>query len=179
MIGFFWVVVISVTMMTGYKLLAGGEPEPEASGPQDESAALERQVADLEAKLQANPKDVHALISLGDTYLQLRDAHKALSALEKAESLAPDDAHVQSDLGTLYQQMGQYGKALEKFTKAVEADPGRLGLLLHIAMIHRTQGNADKAREVLQTLLGKNPEPRVAEMARRLLSGIDAEDGAR
>jgi cytochrome c-type biogenesis protein CcmH/NrfG len=176
-VGFFAVVTISVTLLTGYRLLAGASPGPKADHREDQSAALEKKATALEASLRTKPEDVRGLISLGDTYLDLRDGARALPIFERAERIAPGDAHVQTDLGNLYQQMGRLDVALEKFSRALQLDPSHAGVLLSIAIVHQAQGNRDKARGTLHALLAKNPEPQLADAARKLLAKIEGEHG--
>ena len=177
-IGFFSMVALSVALMTGYHLLAGGGKKLEAAHQEEQPAALAKRASALEASVQANPQDVRALISLGDTYLELRDGARALPVFERAERIAPGDAHVQTDLGTLYQEMGRHDAALEKFNKALTLDPTHASVLLNIAAIHQHQGNRDKARGAIQALLAGNPDPQLANSARRMLAQIEAAHGS-
>lgn len=177
-VSFFSMVAISVTLLTGYHLLSGGGKRPEAAHQEDQSAALSKRAASLEASLQANPEDMRSLVSLGDTYLELGDGARALPIFEKAEQIAPGDAHVQTDLGTLYQQTGRLDVALEKFSRALQLDPTHASVLFNIATIHQQQGNRDKARGALRALLAGEPEPRLADAARRMLAQIEGEHGS-
>jgi cytochrome c-type biogenesis protein CcmH/NrfG len=176
-VAFFSIVAISVIMLTGYRLLADGGPKHEVAHQEDQSAALVKRAADLEASLRTKPEDVRTMVSLGDTYLELRDSSRALPLFEKAERIAPGDAHVQMDLGSLYLNMGRSAAALEKYERAFALAPNNGEVLLNIAAIYGAQGNRDKARGALQALLATNAEPSIKDAGRKLLAKIEATQG--
>ena len=176
-VAFFSMVAISVTLLTGYRLLASGGPKHEVAHQEDQSAALVKRAADFEASLRTNPEDVRTMVSLGDTYLELRDSTRALPLFEKAERIVPGDAHVQMDLGSLYLNMGRSAAALEKYERAFALAPDEGAVLLNIAVLHNAQGNRDKARGALQALLAMNTEASIKDMGRKLLEKIEAAQG--
>ena len=178
-LGFFGVVVVAVTLMTGYQLFSDA-PKGREAHVQDQTAALRNRAAQLEAALRTNPRDVDTMVALGDAYLELRQGEQALAVFEKAQVLAPDNIHVLSDLGSIYQQTGRYDEALEKFGRVVELDPTRLGALVHMGIIYRyRKGDDAKALEIFRDVLARNPDPRLAEMARREIAKIEAQQGGK
>jgi cytochrome c-type biogenesis protein CcmH/NrfG len=179
-VGFFWIVVVAVALMTVYQVATGGaaRKEREAHADEAQSEALEKKIANLGAAVQANPKDLRGLVTLGDTLLDARRGRDALRAFLQAEAVAPDDVHVLSDLGTIYQQSGQYEEALAKLARVVELDPSQVGARIHMAQIYQNTGNMPKALGTLKAALALNPEPRFEQMIRSQIAKIESEQGS-
>ena len=177
-VGFFWIVVVAVALMTVYQVATGGASRKEREDHAEaQTEVLDQKIANLEAAVRANPQDLRALVTLGDTLLDARRGREALRVFLKAEAIAPDDTHVLSDLGTIYQQSGQLEKALTKFTRVVELDPSQMGARVHMAILYQNTGDAAKALETLNTALAMNPEPRYAEMIRTQIAKLEAQRG--
>ncbi len=176
-LAFFGLMAVTALLMTAYQLGSGG-PKGRERHVQDQVQRLRERAARLEEAVRANPGDLRTLVALGDVYLDLGQPRQALQVFQRAEKLAPDDVHVLSDLGSLYQRFGRYDEALAKFARVVEVAPDRLGALVHMGLIYRyNKGNPEKALEIFREVLGRNPDPRLAEMAEREIAKIEAELG--
>lgn len=178
-VGFFWIVVVAVVLMTAYQLVTGGASRDErAEHAEAQTETLEKKIANLEAAVRANPKDLRGLVTLGDALLDARRGRNALQAFLQAEAVAPNDVHVLSDLGTIYQQSGQYEEALAKLARVVELDPSQMGARVHMAQIYQHTGNVPKALETLKAALALNPEPRYEQTIRSQIAKIESEHGS-
>ncbi len=177
-LGFFWVVVVAVTGMTGYRLVTGGESSRQVHAREEAARALENKLARLEAAVQAEPGNLRNLVALGDAYLDARQTRQALAVFQRAETVAPDDPHVLSDLGTLYQGLGRYDDAIAKFTRVIQVAPDRLGARYHLGMIYQyNKGDSATALAILRDLLDRNPDPRLAELVRAEIAKIEGAHG--
>ncbi len=175
-VGFFWISVVAVALMTVYEVATGKAARAEQEEHAEAGAeGVEDKIADLEAAVRANPGDVRSLIILGDAYLDSRRGYDALRIFLKVEAIAPDNVHVLKDLGTIYQQTGRLEDALVKFARVVELDPSQTGAQVHLALLYQNTGNLPRALEVLKAALATNSDPRYAEMIRAQIKKIESE----
>ena len=178
-VGFFWIVVLAVVVLTAYQAVVGSASREErAEHAEAQTDILAKKISNLEAAVRANPKDLRGLITLGDTLLDARRGRDALNVFLQAEAIAPNDVHVLSDLGTIYQQSGQFENALAKFSRVVELDPSQIGARVHLAQLYQHVGNVPKALETLKAALALNPEPRYDQMIRGQIAKIESEHGS-
>jgi len=70
----------------------------------------------------ANPSNVAAWISLGNSYFDTAQHEKSIQAYQKALALQPDNANVWTDMGVMYRRAGKPREAVKAFDKAVEVD---------------------------------------------------------
>jgi cytochrome c-type biogenesis protein CcmH/NrfG len=87
------------------------------------SADLSNQIAAFEREVAANPSNVAAWISLGNSYFDTDQYEKSIQAYKKALALTPNNANVWTDMGVMYRRSGRPQEAVEAFDKAIEVDP--------------------------------------------------------
>ncbi|ORJ60586.1 tetratricopeptide repeat protein [Geothermobacter hydrogeniphilus] len=171
--GFFCAVAIAIGAMTLGFLVKGpaAKPQPQAQGTPNQN--IEARIAQLETHLKTSPRDVNALLSLGDAYLNSRRAMEAFRLFQRTLDIEPGNVHALSDLGSLYQQIGQYDKALDSYRRAFESRPDHTGSLLNMALIYsRHKGENARALELLQQFLNSNPEPQLVATAEQEIARI-------
>lgn len=170
--GFFWGLLIAVTLLTVYSLVTGGPEKGEDK--EHGQADVQQQVNQYKAALEVNPKDLNTLITLGDLYLNNKKVMEAWKVFTQAQKIAPNDSHVLMDLGGVHQQIGKYDRALENYQRAYEIKPSHLDPLMNMAMIY-SQNKKDypKALELYKTVLGSNPEPQIAAKANQEIANIE------
>ena len=170
--GFFWGLLLSILVLTGYFLVTGG---PEKGGGKEHGQAdVQQQIKQYRTALEKNPQDLNTLIALGDLYLNTKKTMEAWKVFTQAQKIAPDDTHVLMDLGGLYSQFGKIDKALESYERAYALSPSHLDPLMNMAMIYsRDKKDFTKALELYRKILGSNPEPQMAEKARLGISDIE------
>ncbi len=169
--GFFWALLVSVSLLTLYFLLTGGPDKRQAVQPKP--ADVQQQISLLQAALKEKPNDLRTLVSLGDSYLNASNIREAYRIFLRAEKVAPKDSHVLNDLGSIYQQIGRYDQALNSYQRAYQSDPGHGSSLLNMALIYsRNKGDNDKALVLLQKFLAGNPEPQSVATAQQEIARI-------
>lgn len=170
--GFFWGLLIAVTLLTVYSLVTGGPEKGEDK--EHGQADVQQQVNQYKAALEVNPKDLNTLITLGDLYLNNKKVMEAWKVFTQAQKIAPNDSHVLMDLGGVHQQIGKYDRALENYQRAYEIKPSHLDPLMNMAMIY-SQNKKDypKALELYKTVLDSNPEPQIAAKANQEIANIE------
>ena len=169
--GFFWALLVSVSLMSAYFLVTGGPVKSEDK--EHGQADVQQQIIQYKTALAANPKDLQTLVALGDTYLNTNNVRDAYRLFLQAEKIDPKDVHVLNDLGSIYQQIGQYDKALESYKRAYDSKPEHGSSLLDMAQIYsRYKGDNDKALVLLKMFLASNPEPQLAATAEQEIARI-------
>lgn len=172
--GFFWALLVSVSLLTAYFLTTGG---PAKKVDKDHGQAdVQQQIVQYQALLANNPNDLQTLIGLGDLYLNTNNVRDAYQTFLQAMKVDPNNTHVLNDLGGIYQQIGRYDQALASYEKAYRLDPSHGSSLLNVAMLYsRHKGNNAKALQLLEEFLAGNPEPQLAAGAKQEIARIQQE----
>jgi len=92
---------------------------PEGGG----AAPMVAEINELKRRLEANPEDFEAAITLGGMYFRVGMMEQSLEFHEIALGLKPDDPNVITDSGNALRQLGRHAEALERFRRAHEIDP--------------------------------------------------------
>lgn len=170
--GFYWGLLLSIVVLTGYFLVTGG-PE-KGDGKEHGQANVEQQVKQYRAALEKNPQDLNTLITLGDLYLNTKKTMEAWKVFTQAQKIDPNNTHVLIDLGGIYYQMGKIDKALESYERAYTLSPDHLDPLMNMAMIYsRDKKDYLKALELYRKILDSNPEPQLSARAKQEISDIE------
>lgn len=170
--GFFWGLLLSVLILTGFFLVTGG-PE-KGDGKEHGQDNVEQQIQQYRASVEKNPQDLNTLITLGDLYLNTNKTMEAWKVFAQAQKIAPNDTHVLIDLGGIYSQIGKIDKALESYERAYTLSPNHLDPLMNMAMIYsRDKKDYSKALELYRTILDSNPEPQMEAKAKQEISDIE------
>ncbi len=99
-----------------------------------------------------SPK-VRKLVQDGITALQEQRIAKALQILQQAESLAPNDLTIRQNLAIAYQVSGDEERAYKMFSTLHEEHPDYIFTAVSLSQMFITQGNIDRAREKITSLL--------------------------
>jgi tetratricopeptide (TPR) repeat protein len=116
------------------------------------AASEEQQVAELEARLVAELRLLHAL------YLKNGEGEKALECMEKVVALRPDDAGALQDLVKTAFVLEKYDRAKGALEKLNASQPNNIITLHGLAVCYKAEGNAAKAEELNGQALGLMPE---------------------
>jgi cytochrome c-type biogenesis protein CcmH/NrfG len=73
--------------------------------------------------LEKDPRDLQALITLGDAYFDMDRHQEAIDAYSKALAIDPKNPDVRTDMGIMYRKLGQFDKAVEAFRQAAQDQP--------------------------------------------------------
>lgn len=102
----------------------GGDLPADTSAPDGAQAGVQQEtLADLEKKVQDNPRDVDALLRLAGTYMQESKQDKAAETYEKALAIEPGNGQIRLDLALTYFLMGQNDKAIENIQQEIKTHP--------------------------------------------------------
>lgn len=154
----------------------GQEPSPAgnvapAGGPEafDPSQHL-AMVAQLQAEIDKDPKNVEKRVMLGNIYYDGGKWELAIPLYQKALDLAPNDTDVIVDLGVCYRNVKKTDEALALFNRALKIDPNKKQALFNVIVVYGfDKGDKAKARAALKAFEAKYPdEPAAKQIAAEL-----------
>lgn len=118
------------------------------------AAAAER----FAAAVQADPRSVPALASLGNAYRALGRHREAIDALIRANQLAPDSAAVLNNLGMAFKAAGDLEQAKTALQQACLRGPDLPEPLNNLANLFRDLGDLDRAEKCLRRAIALRPD---------------------
>jgi len=119
--------------------------------------------------LDSEPDNPEIHYSLGMLYAHGDQAVRALSYLEKAISLRPDYSDALNNLGVLFVRAKRYPEAEEKFKTCIQQAPNFDQAYLNLARLYLVQNDKENARAILQALLDKQPQHKIAQQMLQML----------
>jgi Flp pilus assembly protein TadD/peroxiredoxin len=123
----------------------------------------------LQQALAGEPKNPEANYSLGMVYARQNQAERAQQYLEKAVRLRPDYSEAINNLGVLFVQQQRYPEAEEQFKKCMDRVPEFDQAYVNLARLYLLLNDKEKARTVLQALLKKQPQHKMAQQMMQML----------
>ena len=94
---------------------------------------------------------------------------EALDYARRAVDLAPESASTLDTLGWILTRENRAADGLPHLTQAVRLTPQAIEIRYHLAVAQAQLGQADAARDTLQTLLAESPSPQLRDAAQDLL----------
>ena len=130
-------------------------PPPQMPSP---TQMLSTQTQPLLAQLQANPKDLSALIALGNIYFDASQWTDAIVYYQRALDQTPANPDVRTDMGIAYFYSGDADRALKEFDRALKGDPRHVQTLFNVGVVKLNGKNDPKgAIEAWESLLKIDP----------------------
>jgi tetratricopeptide (TPR) repeat protein len=112
----------------------------------------------LKSALSTNPKDVNALVQLGNLYYDSNRYGDAADYYGRALEVNPRNVDVRTDRGTSYWNLGQADNAIAEFQKSLEVDPSHAQTLYNLGVVYiHGKNNPAEARKAWEKLLATNP----------------------
>jgi tetratricopeptide (TPR) repeat protein len=147
-------------------------PPSQGQLPMQNPAVAAQNEASLRSLLMANPKNLDALIQLGNLYYDQGQHLQAVEWYGKALDIDPRNPNVRTDRGTSYWNLNQPDEAIAEFQKSLQVDPGHVQTLYNMGLVYlRGKNNIAEAKKAWQKLLAANPNyPNRAEIERQLAS---------
>lgn len=151
--------------------------QPPAGAPEGAAQAAppaDPRIAELEARVAANPKDVTALNDLTEMYLAGQDLNGAMSANSRAIEAAPEDVDAHVFRAVLRAFIGRRDQAILDLDEVLKAHPDQLRALVYTGLLSM---NTDPAKAVaaLEKAVAQDDSAQLqaalAEAKRRLAGG--------
>jgi cytochrome c-type biogenesis protein CcmH/NrfG len=142
-------------------------PLPSSPSPAAPSADWQRQIESLQSILKDDPKNVKALVQLGNAYFDADQFDRAIETYSQVLEVDPKNADVRTDLGIMYRRKGNFNRAIAEFKKAAEGDPKHVNSRynLGIVLLH-DQGDLKGAIKAWEDFLKVEPTGPRAENIR-------------
>ena len=102
-------------------------------------------------------------------YARTNRPEQALRSLEEAIRLRPSYPDALNNLGVMFVQEQRYADAEEKFDACIELAPDFDQAYLNLARLYLIQGQKEKARSILQSLLNRQPQHQMAQQMLQML----------
>jgi cytochrome c-type biogenesis protein CcmH/NrfG len=87
------------------------------------TADMQKQISMLQGILKEDPKNLKALVELGNLYFDTDQIDSAIQVYSRALELDPKNADVRTDMGIMYRRKGDPDRAISEFKKAAQDDP--------------------------------------------------------
>jgi tetratricopeptide (TPR) repeat protein len=153
---------------------AAGE-QASAGNPRQAPALDEGQVQALMTIIKSDPKNVDAVLRLGNTYFDAEHWDEAIQWYRRAVELDPKNADASTDLGVSLYYTNKADEALAQFERSLKINPKHTKTLLNKGIVLAFGKQDLKAAaaewEKVVTLAPDSPE---GQAARRALEGIAA-----
>lgn len=135
------------TTAVGPTQQAGAAPAAMPAAAAEPTPAQLKQMADKQAEpllaaIHSNPKNLDALVQLGNIYYDTHNFTIAVDYYGKALAIEPNNANVRTDMGTAYFQMGDSDRAIKEFETALKSDPKHAQTMFNLGMV-KWQGKMD------------------------------------
>jgi tetratricopeptide (TPR) repeat protein len=92
-------------------------------------------VEEYQAILVQDPRNLAALVALGNAYFDSGEWKKAISTYEQALLIEPRNADVRTDMGTSYRQTGMPDRALAEYRLALQYEPAHLNARYNMGIV--------------------------------------------
>jgi tetratricopeptide (TPR) repeat protein len=125
--------------------------------------------AAFEHALTVKPRDPEANYGLAMVFAQSGDTQRAYESFQRALQYRPAYPEALNNLGVLYLRTQRRDQAVETFKKCIQVAPDFDRSYVNLAQVYAVEGDAGKARRVLQQLLDRVPGD---EPARRALEEL-------
>ena len=112
--------------------------------------AYREEIPGLEAAIAADPTDLYSLEMLAVANYNLGQYEPAEAAYKKILAIT-DDAFTHNNLGNVYRDWGKPDLAIAEYEAAIKLDPTLKHPYVNLAGIYKTQGDLQKAMDVLKS----------------------------
>jgi cytochrome c-type biogenesis protein CcmH/NrfG len=137
LVGFILGATVAILKTTKVNKIAGPSEESQRVA----SVDREGEIKLLKAALEKDPKDLSALIELGDAYFDTDRHQEAIDAYSKALAIDPKNADARTDLGIIYRKLKQFDKAIEAFRQAAQDHPMHVNSRFNLGIVLKYDKN--------------------------------------
>lgn len=151
---------------------------------QNQVKVLNAQKDTYEAMLKRNPKDLQALIGIGNIYFDLgrmsedpKNHQKAIDYYKRALAIDPNNSSVRSDMGVEYFNLRMFDLAVKELEKVINKNPDFYQAYYNLGYVYyEGLGNPVKAKDYLTKSIEKAPKgSRFSYQSESLLRQIEGE----
>lgn len=108
---------------------------PTSPPPTAPSAEIQKQIAFLESVLKDDPKNLNALIQLGNAYFDTDQFDRAIETYSKTLAIDPQNADARTDMGIMFRRKGDSDRAIAEFKRAAGVDPRHVNSRYNLGIV--------------------------------------------
>jgi lipoprotein NlpI len=136
----------------------GQSPPGSAMGVRDPGVGAMERIQEYRQRLDKDPKDLEALIFLGNANYDIQRFDKAVEYYERALALDPKNLHVRTDLATSYRNTGKVDQGLKELKQVLALEPKHETALYNLGFILlNDKKDTTGALEVWDSLVSRDP----------------------
>lgn len=129
------------------------EGHPPVDGMGQGGPAHERRVAEIRARLDANPEDARLMAALGNEYYDAGGWENARTWYERSLAASPNDVNVMTDLAIVFRKLGQPERAIGLLDEVLKLRPDHWQALFNkVVILNFDLHDHDGAAELFRTL---------------------------
>jgi tetratricopeptide (TPR) repeat protein len=102
---------------------------------QNPAGRVMEQINRHKQRLEANPKDLEALIALGNANFDIQRFDKAKELYLRALEIDPENVRVRTDLASCYRNTGDLEQALKELDRVLAIDPKHENALYNLGVL--------------------------------------------
>jgi tetratricopeptide (TPR) repeat protein len=99
------------------------------------TSLLVGQIDDMRKRFRKDPKDLEALVYLGNANFDIQRFDQARDLYLKALEVDPNNAHVRTDLASCFRNLGESDRAIRELMKVIEIEPSHATALYNLGVI--------------------------------------------
>ena len=117
---------------------------PESQEPDSLMEQVFETIAELKTILEKDPKNLQALIALGNIYYDGQKFEEAISYYKKALEIDPKISAVWTDMGTMYHQLGKVDSSIICYQKAIDFDSKNKSAWFNLGLVYAFDKKEEK-----------------------------------
>jgi len=136
-------------------------------------APFMQKLAEYKGRLEKNPKDIEALIFMGNANYDIQRFEKAKEFYMRALDVDPNNTHVRTDLASAYRSLGDIDHALAELNQVLKTDPNHEVALYNSGIIYLNDKNdPEKARAAWEKLVELKPNDPLSQELKKQISEL-------
>ena len=136
-----------------------GQPPPiSAMGARDQGVGIMERIHEYRQRLDKDPKDLEALVFLGNANYDIQRFDKAAEYYERVLVLDPRNTHVRTDLAICYRNTEKVDQAVKELKQVLALEPRHEAALYNLGFVLlNDKKDTKEALKAWDTLIGMDP----------------------
>ncbi|MCB2108582.1 MAG: PEP-CTERM system TPR-repeat protein PrsT [Rhodobacteraceae bacterium] len=130
-------------------------------------------IIELKNAVRVDPDNSEARVQLGELYLRTGDAASAQREFESARARGYDESKIVMPLSQSYYMQGKFSEVIKNFDPSAFEGDARRGIMIAQARSHIALQDVDKARPLIDEVLGESPDYPAALAAHAIILRFD------